>query len=133
MATLRHTFKGLLHTHPYTTDAPDSDDVLYLTSIDEPLAEYLRDNFVNKCVSVRYWIGNSDYNVVKTCINGNLSAEFGAVYSEISGFLWMNEEVCVGGHDLIDEFKFYIGKWLILQIDVHDKEDSECQNHIAKK
>lgn len=132
MATLRYTLKGLLHTHPYTTDAPDSEDVLYLTSIDEPLAEYLRNNFANKCVSVSYWIGDSEYNIVKDYINGNLSAKFGAVYSEVTGFLWMDEEVCVGGHNLIDEFKSYIGQWMILIVDVHDKED-ECQNHIAKK
>jgi hypothetical protein len=50
---------------------------------------------------------------------GKADTEFGACYSEITGYLWTNEAARVGGHDLIAEFRSNVGKWLLLEVVVH--------------
>ena len=47
-------------------------------------------------------------------------ARFGACYSEYTGYLWTDEEVLIGGHDLIEELRGCEGKWLLLEIVVHE-------------
>ncbi|MNJ80064.1 hypothetical protein D3C77_783070 [compost metagenome] len=44
---------------------------------------------------------------------------YGARYSELTGYLWTDEYLKVGGHDIIEELRSYVGKWLILEIEVH--------------
>jgi hypothetical protein len=43
--------------------------------------------------------------------------EFSHAYSEYTGYLWTTEELVVGGHDLINELKSYVGKFLHLEIE----------------
>jgi hypothetical protein len=112
------TYEGLLSLHAYG----QADDILYLSSVMEPLAEELQ-WMVQKKVTVRYWISD------RQCSKEEISAEFtkvlfgasdgqfGARYSEITGYLWTDEELKVGGHDLIMELKSFVGKWLILEIE----------------
>ena len=47
---------------------------------------------------------------------GGIEADFNPRYSEITGYLWTDEELNVGGHDLMAELKSNVGKWLILEI-----------------
>jgi hypothetical protein len=43
-------------------------------------------------------------------------ADVGHRYSEITGYLWTDEEIMVGGHDLIEELHDHLGKFCHLEI-----------------
>ncbi len=106
-------------------------DILYLVSkkgkdSDEPLAEILEEDFGGKQVSVSYYICNSKCTLeeaqesfIKSLV-GIVDTNVGAKYSEITGFLWADEEINIGGHDLIEELHNYKGKWLILVVDIYE-------------
>ena len=107
-------------------DIGEADDILHLSSLEDPLCEELEDELNGKQVTVRYWI------TVKECtkeqaqecfigkLYGKLEAEYEARYSEYTGYLWTDEELKIGGHDLFRELSSNIGKWLILEINIHD-------------
>lgn len=91
----------------------------------ESLVELLQDEISGKLVTVRYWITDqkttkeeAQEEFLKTLF-GVLDARFSAHYSEATGFLWADEELNVGGHDLFAELESHMGKWLILEIDIH--------------
>lgn len=115
------TYEGLLREGPYG----EADDVLFLGDDDEPFAKTLDEAIEGKQVSVRYWIADkqcsreeAQEDYLKQVI-GLAETCFGASYSEATGYLWTTEECKVGGHDLIEEFKSSVGKWLILEIEIH--------------
>lgn len=114
-------YTGLLCEHSYD----EADDILFLSSLHGPLAEEL-EWIHNKNVTVRYWItdkeatkeqANEDF--IKT-LCGMAEVDFGAQYSECTGYLWTDEELNVGGHNLMSELRSNIGKWLILEVEVID-------------
>jgi hypothetical protein len=112
------TYTGLLSLHQYG----DAYDILFLSTVKEPLADELQ-WMVRKKVTVRYWVTDKQITkdeaqeeFLKTLL-GLASGKFGSRYSEITGYLWTDEELNVGGHDLISELKSNIGKWLILEIE----------------
>lgn len=117
-------YSGLLSLH---TSARGEDAVLYLSSVENPLADELLDKIQGKQVTVRYWI--TDKQVTKEeaqedfakQILGKANGQFGARYSEITGYLWTDEFLKIGGHDLIYELRNAVGKWLILEIEIHKK------------
>lgn len=43
--------------------------------------------------------------------------EFGHAYSEITGYLWTDESLVVGGHDLLREINSHTGKFIHLEIE----------------
>ena len=112
------TYEGLLCHHAYG----EAYGILFLSSVEEPLAEELS-WMSGKNVSVRYWV--SDKQGTKEEINedsmkaimGLANTKFGARYSELTGYLWTDEKIRVGGHDLLLELNGFVGKWLILEID----------------
>lgn len=89
-----------------------------------PLAERL--SFIDmKQVTVRYWVceqkctkDQAAEEFVRTCM-GMCDADYGARYSEYTGYLWTDENLQVGGHDIMAELRSYVGQWLILEIQVH--------------
>lgn len=115
-------FQGLLANHSYG----EADDILFLSGLRDPLAEELRNAIERKQVTARYWI--TDRQVSKDEADeawvgelmGLADCEFYSHYSETTGYLWTDENARIGGHDLIGELKSYAGRWLILEIDVHD-------------
>jgi hypothetical protein len=92
---------------------------------DNPLVDTLESEIHGKQVTVRYWV--TDQKVTREeaqeafleSVFGAAVVDFHAHYSEITGYLWTDEELNIGGHDLLAELKSHIGKWLILEIDVH--------------
>lgn len=114
---MTRTYMGLLSLH---SDG-EADDVLFLSSLRDPLAEELG-WMARKRVSVRYWITDhqctqEDAQKLATLqIMGIAHTDYVARYSEITGYLWTDEEIKVGGHDLLNELKSHVGKWLILEI-----------------
>lgn len=114
------TYSGLLSFHSYG----EADDILFLSSESDPFVDVLEDAISGKVVNVRYWI--TDKPVSKDEAQeefmrqamGDTIVRFGANYSEITGYLYTDEDLWIGGHDLAEELRSNVGKWLILEIDV---------------
>lgn len=117
-------YTGLLCHHSWG----DADDILFLSSEPDPLAEVLDSSIAHKHVTVHYWITDQectrdeaqDQFLRKLC--GVANIDFVSHYSEMTGYLWTDESVQIGGHNLISELSSHIGKWLILEIEIHSEE-----------
>jgi len=114
------TYTGFLDVHDYG----ESDDVLFLSSIDEPLAEEL-EWMCDQNVTVKYWITDEEVSKDEAQekflnkIMGFAVADFSVHYGDWTGYLWTDEDLNVGGHDLLEELKFHDGQFLILEIEQH--------------
>lgn len=91
---------------------------------EEPLAERLE--FMDgRQVTVRYWIAEKECTKEEAvedfagALMGRAEADFGARYSEYTGYLWTDENIGVGGHDLLRELRGYDRQFLILEVEVH--------------
>lgn len=115
------TYQGLLSLHGY-----DGEDFLYLSSLRMPLADELKNAISGRLVSVRYWITDKPATKEEATMDfvkllaGVANCEFGAHYSEPTGYLWTDESINIGGHGIMDELQSSVGKWLIMEIDVHE-------------
>ncbi len=49
---------------------------------------------------------------------GAAKSRYGAKYSDMTGYLWTDEEAKVGGHDLIRELTSNLGKFLHMEIEI---------------
>lgn len=126
------TAKVLTYAGQLTLGHGESDDALKLYNPDvympdAPLAELLERDFAGKQVSVRYWITDEQIErdeaqeaFLRTLL-GDVDAEFGAHYSDITGYLWTDEKLNIGGHNLLKELKSHVGKWLILEVEIHEE------------
>lgn len=101
----------------------DSDDVLFISTINDPLAEEL-EWICGKEITVKYWISSVELTTEQAKMGflnklyGAGEADYEARYSELTGYLWTDEELTVGGHDLLDILKQSDGEYIILEI--HD-------------
>lgn len=115
------TYAGLITEGRYS----EADDIIFLSDSTDPLGERLRDDIANKNVSARYWITETKMgrdeaiSAFLKVLFGASDCEFCAVYTEETGYLWTDEECKIGGHDLLAELRSHVGKWLILEIDIH--------------
>jgi hypothetical protein len=118
----------------------EEDDILYLdknsSKSDEefsynkwdnnPLAEILECDIANKQVTVKYYISNKKLSLEKAndCfirqLCGLADADYCMRYSEYTGYLWTDEEIKIGGHDLLKELKCYENDYLILIVDINN-------------
>ena len=119
MTLTSKTYEGLLCLHNYG----EACDVLFLSSLSDPLAGEL--GWIhNKKVTVRYWVSDKpctrDEVIEATILTvmGIGDVQFCSHYSEYTGYLWTDEELKIGGHDLLCELNNNVGKWLILEIEV---------------
>mgnify|MGYP001561316929 CR=1 FL=1 len=103
----------------------ENDDALFIGDMEYPLAEEFETELQGKQVSVRYWISDTEKTkeqlqegALKTLI-GAVDADYGDRYSEITGYLRTDEELKIGGHDLLAELSSSKGKFVYLEIDVH--------------
>jgi hypothetical protein len=102
----------------------EGDDILFLGDEDDPLAELVSDNIREhgSFLSVRYWTADqaaADPVIEEAAIRemlGEGDATFGARYSEDTGYLWTDEELNVGGHDLLGELESHEGRYCLLEI-----------------
>lgn len=115
-------YNGLLCIHDYG----EASDCLFLHNQKSPLADILQDEIVNEFVSVRYWITDTKCSKEQAQeqflkkLYGAADIEFESHYSDITGYLWTDEEIKIGGHDLLAELTSHKDKWLILEIDIHE-------------
>ena len=56
---------------------------------------------------------------------GHTEADYGVAWDEITGYLWTDEELKIGGHDLLEIFRHNLGKYLYLKIVVHEEDTNE--------
>lgn len=78
-------------------------------------------------VTLRYYVSDVRQsadelfeNFVKT-LYGKVEADYGTHYSELTGYLWTDEKLNVGGHDIISELRSHVGKFIHLEIKVGKK------------
>ncbi|EPZ47717.1 hypothetical protein [Alicyclobacillus acidoterrestris] len=130
---MEYTFAGWLHVRDYG----EAMDVLMLDTghrdyyNGDPLAKRLQDELDLPCTaSVRYYITKSSMTLEQAqeayirqyYRYGDVDAKYIDRYSEITGYLWTDEELNVGGHDLLSELRTYGGKYLILVVEVGDTQ-----------
>lgn len=110
-------------------DHGESMDVLFLDesvndSWEDPLAERISDDLERhgRYASVRYWtadapMGDDEINeaAVRSML-GEAEARYRVAYSDVTGYLWTDEDINVGGHDLLEELKGQAGRYLLLEI-----------------
>jgi hypothetical protein len=99
-------------------------DAIYVGEDDEPFVQMWEESFHTKQqVTVRYWISDSELTREELkenqllAISGAVYADYGARYSELTGYLWTDEKLNVGGHDLLDELESNKGKFLYMEVD----------------
>lgn len=103
------------------------DDLVALQDADYPLAEDIADDIERhgRYLTARYYIHDSKEEISKDdlpeaflkSIYGAANACYMARYSEITGYLWTDEEINIGGHSLLEELRSHFGKWLYLEIE----------------
>ena len=112
------TYTGLLSIDSYG----EADDILFLSTLSGPFAEEM-DWMQNKNVTVRYWITDKEASKEEAqeafigSLMGEADVDFGSRYSELTGYLWTDEELNIGDHDLIERLKSSVGMWLILEVE----------------
>lgn len=129
----RHVFQG------WIMDGRDGDydRALHLIDhrtgvFDDPLARqvYYKTGFGSKQVSVCYHITDqpeleetlTGMVIAKMCgvsHSGNAETKYYHRYSELTGYLWTDEDFKVGGHDVLAELRSYKGKWCYLVVTFH--------------
>lgn len=50
------------------------------------------------------------------CLDGDATAQYAVMYSEITGYLGTEQDLTIGGHDLLAELRSYEGKYVWLKI-----------------
>ena len=104
-------------------------DILYLDDVKvpghgDPLADVIREDVdeLGGYLSVRYWtaeIPRSDDDMITGTLrelDGEGDVEYCHRYSEITGYLWTDEDIKIGGHDLLAELRAQVGRYCLLEI-----------------
>jgi hypothetical protein len=102
------------------TDCPFDDG--YATKVgDSYLAQWL-EQFWREQVYCAYAIDDAPITLDRMrdlailSAEGLADADLSATYSEITGFLWVNERGTIGGHDLIDVIETQEGKYAAILV-----------------
>lgn len=84
------------------------------------------DDIKNEIVTIKYYISDRESteeqlmaDFLINTLYGSLESEFYVSYSEITGYLWTNDELKIGGHDLRKELEYHNGKYLYMVAEVH--------------
>jgi hypothetical protein len=102
----------------------EDDGALYLDPADEPLALMVATDVEQhgSTVTVSYWITDEPRTLEQLVENevkklaGAADAEYDQAYSDITGYLWTDEKLKIGGHDLLGELEAGEGRWCMLVI-----------------
>ena len=99
----------------------------------DPLAEILQDDLDDwgRYASVRYWLADApleDDALIELSVRvlcGEIESIFHPHYSERTGYLWTDEDIVVGGHDLLSELSQQVGKYCLLEVTYSQEEVPE--------
>jgi hypothetical protein len=95
-------------------DYEDEDTLAY--KIEEDILAH------GRYLSVQYFVSDTEQSFDELQVawlnrlEGIGDADYYVHWSECTGYLWTDEEINVGGHDLLAELKGYDGKYLYLEI-----------------
>jgi hypothetical protein len=113
-------------------DYGEAMDVVFVGDHDEPLAKLIQDDLEvhGRRVSVSYFVTDTPKtkdelaeNQVRVLL-GDATADYTDNYSDVTGYLWTDEELQVGGHDLLAEIQSSIGRHLHLEITYHGRDEA---------
>lgn len=95
--------------------------------------EILAEQFQNlldkygKLVTVRYYTSDKKIASLEKAqeeflkrVMGFTCANYHMHYSEVTGYLWTDENLNVGGHNLLAELSTQVGKYLLMEVIFHD-------------
>lgn len=111
----------------------DDDEALFLDdNPGEPLAARFAADLDShgRTVSVSYWIADGPRTLAELLENeaakaaGAADAAYRQVFSEITGYLWTDATLTVGGHDLLAELASYEGSWCRLAVRFGEREEN---------
>lgn len=112
-------YRGLIRVEEYEGEG----DALFVGDSPEPLCILIQDAMEEhgSFLSVRYLVSEEPIEgaideTVAHLLYGAGDAKFQPHYSEITGYLWTDEWLRVGGHDLLTELR-HPGRYLCLEID----------------
>ena len=114
-------YKGIVTERDYG----ENWDALFIGENSQPIAKIFEEDFEDKQVTVRYWTSDKEktkeeiQESVLRQLFGDVQANYNDTYSEITGYLWTDEDLNIGGHDLLEEIRSYLGKFIYLEVDVH--------------
>lgn len=105
----------------------ETDDALILflpRVVHYPLAEAVKDDIeqYGHWLTVRYWTADRELpdseleGAALRAVLGIGEARWNEHYSDITGYLWTDEDLMVGGHDLLAELSSQQGRYLLLEI-----------------
>lgn len=107
----------------------EEDDILFLAKDREDQGEILTElvgadiNIHGNYISVRYFTADEEMSIddltmdlVKQ-MSGVAEARYRMKYSEITGYLWTDEDLQIGGHDLLYELKGHAGRFCHLEVE----------------
>lgn len=113
-------------------DHGEAMDVVFVGDDDEPFAERFSDDLEahGRYVSVRYHLSDQprpledlDEQLIRR-MAGAADADYTDHYSDITGYLWTDQELNVGGHDLLDELRSGEGRYLTMVVEFRSAEVS---------
>jgi len=105
----------------------EEDELLRIAGSEEVLAELVMEDIeeFGDFLTVRYFTAEKELTedelieaLVKK-VSGVGDALYNVAYSEITGYLWTDEKLNVGGHDLLGELKSHVGKFCHLEIEFY--------------
>lgn len=114
------TIQGIIHRADF------GENYTYTVGdLGKPLCDWWTDEIHSSTVTVRYWISPEARTREQLTedtllrISGSVEANYESAYSECTGYLWTDEALVVGGHDLLDELSAYEGKFLYMEIETN--------------
>lgn len=109
-------------------DCGEDMDVLWLDGEDddEPLSWAVADAIDGRAmVTLRWWLSPTQVTEAELteatvrALYGDIEAEYEQRYSEITGYLWTDETLQVGGHDVLEILTAAAGSYLHMEITIH--------------
>lgn len=102
----------------------DDDDALFIGNAEFPFTHIWNDELTGKMVNVRYWISENEMTKEQLkentllSISGSVEADYSARYSDITGFLYADSFLKIGGHDFFNVLYNNNGKYLYMEVDI---------------
>lgn len=114
-------FKGFIKQLDYL----DNSYATFIDGCDRPISLIFSDDFYKENVTAKYFFSEKEKSIeelkenliLKSC--GSVQADYLDKYSEITGYLWTDEEIMIGCHDLLTEINENIGKYIYLELTIH--------------
>lgn len=106
----------------------EDEDALWLDPTEgewtEPLSGQIVEDIekYGNTVTVSYWIADEPHTLDELLENevkmlaGAADAEYNQRHSDVTGYLWTDASLVIGGHDLLAELESEAGRWCYLSV-----------------